>query len=331
MRVVCCWAAALLLSASASNLDGQTPYRVPDSPAFSYLSATPTDVSHPTTARAFTSSVATVVDSAGQLRQGFALEAAPWSWLPGVSIPVDQYDRIDKYMLANATLSLGTVAAGGTDGDTDLAVGLRTTIFDQADPMRDAEFRQALRDIDCGGGNAEADPTQIEVCQGNAIERLRSEWLEGQWNASSVAVAAVSGWSFGESQLNDGEWSGWAAWVSGALGVGSIAQLLVQAGYDSRESPDTLPDMSGLRGGSRLVMGSDLVNGFLEFTFARSLDDDTADKTTGKWSSGVEFRAASDLWISTGFGSGFSTEGTDRVVLLANLRWRIAEQPALAP
>jgi hypothetical protein len=228
-------------------------------------------------------------------------------------------------MLANTTLSLGTVASGGADGDADLAVGLRTTVFDQADPMTDPQFRQDLRSIDCGGDDADANPAALEQCQGNAIEALRNEWLEGRWNASSVSLAAVTGWRFGESQLNDGEWSGWAAWVSGALGISSVAQVLLQAGYDSREAPDSAADMSGLRGGGRLIAGSSVVNGFLEFTFARSLEDAVADKTTGKWSGGIEFRAASELWVSTGFGSGFSTEGPDRVVLLANIRWRIAE------
>jgi hypothetical protein len=322
---------------AARGLEAQTPYRVPDSPAFEWLSASPAAVAHPTTARAFGASLATLVDSAGRFRQGFALEAAPWSWIPGVRIPVDEYDRPGKYMLANTTLSLATAGAGGAagsggaSGDTELAVGLRTTFFDNADPMRSGDFRAQLRAIQQAcGADPDVDPAAVLQCAGERTEQARSRWLAGRWNTSSLAAALVTGWRFAGSRPDSVGWSGWGAWVSGAWGIGSTAQVLGQAGYDRRANPGA-DDASVLSAGGRFIVGSSWVNGFAEVAVERRLDDAATDPTSAIWSAGVEFRAAPGIWLSTGLGSGFATDASDRMVVIANLRWRITETPQLAP
>lgn len=332
MRAVTAWiVTAIVMGAVTREVDAQTPYRVPEAPAFAWLSATPTLVSHPTTARAFAASLATLVDSAGRFRQGFALEGAPWAWIPGMSIPISEYGRTRRYVLANTTLSLATLGGEGPDGDADLALGLRTTFFDRADPMRDPEFQGTLRAVqaECG-----ADPDlarrRVLECAEAGTELAREEWLADRWNASSLSAAVVTGLRFDDSRIGNGRWSGWGAWVSGALGVGTAGQLIVQAGYEQRVTPGS-NEQNALSAGSRLLVGSSTVNGFLEVAVDENLQGPATDDTTAQWTGGIELRAAPNLWLSTGFGSGFATDAADRVVIVANLRWRIADGPTLGP
>ena len=35
------------------------------------------------------------------------------------------------------------------------------------------------------------------------------------------------------------------------------------------------------------------------------------------------------LWLSTGFGKGYTPSKKDKVVLLANIRWRISSKPSM--
>ncbi len=323
----------VLVALAAPGAVGAQTYRVPESPAFTWLSASPAHVTHPTTARGLASSLATLIDSTGTVRQGFALDAAPWVWIPGVRIPADQYGDPLKYALANTVLSFGTAAAGGGSGDTDVALGLRTTFFDQADPMRDPAFRDTLRAVQAAcGADPDLDPDDVLACAGEGAEKARNKWLAGRWNAGSLSAAFVTGWRFADSRPSAGAWGGWSAWASGALPVGSWAQLLGQVQYAARRAlPADSVRAGALDAGARLVVGSSWVNGFAETSVARRLGGRAEDRTTAQWSAGVEFRAASSLWLSTGLGSGFATDASDRMVVLANVRWRVSDVPRLAP
>lgn len=324
---------AVFTVAPAGSLVAQTNSVVPQSPAFTYLSMSPTDISHPTTARGLGVALATLVDPEGRFRQGFALDVAPWVWIPGIRIPADEYARAGKYALANTTVSFGTAGAEGADGPTDISVGLRTTFVDQSDPMRDPGFRADLREaIARCGADPEADVAEVRECAGRAIERLRDEWLGEGWNRASLSAALATGWRFRESLATAGAHSGWAAWISGALPLGAPAQLVGQVSYDDRKTAGPgEEDRSNLAGGVRLNVGSSWVNGFAEVAVAGGLEDIAGDPVTWRWAGGVEFRAADDLWLSTGFGSGFATDTADRLVVIANIRWNVSPAPLLAP
>lgn len=321
------------VAVSAAPVAAQTNSVVPQSPAFTYLALSPTDISHPTTARGLGAALATLVDPQGRFRQGFALDVAPWVWIPSVRIPADEYARPGKYILANTTVSFGTSGVEGPDGPADISVGLRTTFIDQSDPMRDSTFRADLRDaIRRCGEDPEADVAEVEECAGTAVQRLRTEWLGDGWNRASLSAALATGWRFPGAVASAGAHSGWAAWVSGALPLGAPAQLVGQLSYEARTGVGSAEtDKERLAGGARLNVGSSWVNGFAELAVAGALDEIAGDDVTWRWAGGVEFRAAQDLWLSTGLGSGFAAAGADRLVVIANIRWNVSPTPLLAP
>jgi hypothetical protein len=320
-------------SAAAAPAVGQTSTVVPESPAFTYLSLSPTKASHPATARGLGAALAMAVDSTGRTRLGFAVDAAPWVWIPGLKIPADEYGNPASYALANTTVSFGTSGAQAPDGPTDLALGLRTTFVDRSDPMRDPSFRDDLRaGIAACEADPEADPADVRGCVGQRIERLRSEWVETAWNRASLSAAVATGWRFPTSRLATGARAGWAAWVSGALPLWSAAQLAGQLTYESRWGVgEGEGDREHLTGAARVNVGASWVNGFAEMALTGTRGDADLDDRTWHWGAGVEFRAADALWLSTGFGSNVADDSPDRFVVIANIRWRVSPAPRLAP
>ncbi len=317
---------ALAFPAAAA---AQQAYAVPQSPAFTYLDVSPTKVERPTTAREFGVGLLNGIDAEGRFRQGFAVEAAPWPWIPGVSIPASQYGHTLKYMLANLSVSAASARASGDSASTDLAFGLRTTILDRSDPMADRAFRDSLRAVlvACNMASAEATDASVRACAAGGNAELRRRWLDRHWNGSSLSVALASGVRLRESVLSAGAWSGISGWAALALPLTADGQLMVQTRLDHRAGIDTVDAATAWRTGARAVFGSAVVNAFLELEH-NSDPVGGAAPTTG-WTGGVEFRAADELWISTGFGKGYDALRADHVVLLANIRWRVNGGPRL--
>ncbi len=124
---------------------------LPDAPAFTFLAVAPTSVSRPVSPRAFASSLINAIDSSGQVLQGIAIDVTPWTYIPGVSISLDEYQQSRaKYALANMQVSLATVRAGGESGNTNVGIGLRFSPWNRSDPMQDATFTNSLRNATRG-------------------------------------------------------------------------------------------------------------------------------------------------------------------------------------
>jgi hypothetical protein len=300
------------------------PYAIPESPAFTFLNATPGNVSRPTTARALAVGVLGDVMSTGEVPQGLALDVAPWSLLPGLRIPLARYQASPGlYALANTQFSLGTVRAEGDSADTDLGAGLRVTLFDGSDPMRDTSFTRRVR-----AGLVECLPEQpgpdgvarSEQCARELTERVRKAWLEdeGHWNDASFAVAGALGWRFVESRADESDWLGWGVWATGSLPLDwkrrPLGQVLGQLRYDTgRKGED------GLWYGARAYAGTGTMNVFGEI----GRGEDETD-----WAGGIEFRVLGSMWLSTGLGTQATPAGDDRTVaVIANLRVDLREQP----
>jgi hypothetical protein len=143
-----------------------------------------------------------------------------------------------------------------------------------------------------------------------------------------VALAFAIGRSFANSQFSRGSSRGWSGWLAGSLGIGKKSQLLGQLGYDYRPPIDTTPATKTLAFGARGLLGSSFANLFLEVVGKKAFGLPTgADATNAEWSGGVEFRAAPNLWLATGFGSSFATQNRpDRIVLIANMRWGVSNR-----
>jgi hypothetical protein len=317
---------------ATSTVAAQTAYSVPDAPAFTFLNASPTRVSRPGTARDLAVALADGIDSLGRARQGFALDASVWSLIPGSKIALEDYQRSrSAFVLANLQTSFGTVRPTGDTTSTDLAFGLRALLADGADPMRDTAFTSGMQRAlaDCNGKAGTPLPSVEEAlaCGGRAVAALRKRWLSEHWNAPSFALAAALGTRLDESNLDNARWAGWSAWAAGSLPLGTSGQLAYQLRYDDRPALGANPLSKTLSYGARAATGSSSVNGFLELV-GQHLSDSSTGSARTNWSGGIEFLAASDLWVSTGFGSAYNAAvGAGKILLLANVRWNVASSP----
>lgn len=326
-------------AADPAGTEGSVPYAVPESPAFTYLGATPALVSRPGTSRDLAVGLLSGIGREGQVNQGIAVDVRPWFLVPGVSIPLDRYrDSPAHYIAANAQLSLGTVrSTPGADpmmpaGDTDIALGIRLTVFDDGDPMRFASYTDALGKALLGcapPGPGASTPEQQTACLRGAADELRKRWLDEHWNATRLSVGWALGWRAPGSLLGDARWLGHSLWVTAGYGLGGWAQVIGQARYDRNRTLDA----HELSFGARANVGSGSVNGFVEL-LGRGRPGAPAgvDAFDGNCSAGVELLIAARTWIASGFGRSFATEGrSDPIVVLAGLRWAVSDEARLRP
>jgi hypothetical protein len=313
-----------------------TPYAIPEAPAFIFLGATPAEVQRPTTPRSLATSLVSGISAEGMVQQGFALDIAPWSLIPSLRIPLQQYQRSPaSFLLANTQLSFATVRTPGDDGSTDLSLGLRMTLWDKSDPMADAAFTDSLRLLllsHCVPQGPEAQDSVAMLACGSRVNReYREEWRNGgnsgRWNRSSLALAGAIGTRLDQSRFDQHRWLGWSAWATGAFPLTGSGQILAQLRYDDRTPVDGAVNVRALRYGARAFLGGATVNAFLEVVGVDRIEAPTGvDEGKAQWSGGIEFRAGDQLWLSTGLGNVGQDE-SDRAVVIAGLRWNVLDAP----
>ena len=334
-------------------------YAVPDMPAAAFLGTTPATITRPATARDFLLGLASGVDEHGQARQGFALEASPSAIVPGFGVSLDAYRAPGfnpRYLLANLLVSLGAARAAGDTAPTTLAYGIRLTLLDRGDPMRDPAFLEALGDsiARCRPrtpipGIPRADrPTALDPltrdllaerhdravhCMDSHTRKLARRYARAHWNASSVSIAYAGGERLSRGSFARRRHAGDRAWATGALRVGAVAQMLLYADW-THDRGDAAPHaFTAFTYGTRVNVGSELANGFVELLGqARSSAGSGVPSTATAWSAGLELRAAESLWISAGLGDRFRTTAAPNVVaVLAGIRWGVSLRPWLGP
>jgi hypothetical protein len=106
--------------------------RAPTSPAFILLGVAPASVERPQTARAAAVSLLSALGQNDFIPDNFAIEFAPYSWLPQADKPLDTatFERAGgQTILENLAISMATSRSEGSDttGTIDrIAVGFRT-------------------------------------------------------------------------------------------------------------------------------------------------------------------------------------------------------------
>jgi len=320
-------AAVLLLAAAAGPSaaqqgDSLKPYTIPPSPAFTFLGTTPGQIDRPTAARALAVGVLQDVAS-GELPRGLALDVAPWSFVPGLRIPLRRYQANPAaYALANTQLSVGSMRAGDDTASTDVALGVRTTLFDRGDPMTDTAYTGAVRRglVQCQSASGPTDADSVIVaCARRVTTGLRTRWREDHWNAASLAFAAAAGWRFRGSSADSTSWLGWAGWATASAPLFKGGQVLGQLRYDVRDA-----DRHGLTYGGRAYLGTPSANVFAEVTHDGV--DDTGSPTS--WAGGLELRVLQNFWLSTGVGTVARPDVEEKTVaVIANLRWDVGTMP----
>lgn len=324
-----------LLGLSSGLAFGQPSYAIPEAPALTFLDTNPGKISRPTTPRALGTQILSAIDSAGRVQQGMALDLAPWSLIPGLAIPLTKYqESIGAFVLANTQVSLATVRSAADSSATDLAFGVRMTLWDGTDPMRDRSYVQSLRDKqrECADEHL-AQPggaAQFENCIDDFLPQRRKEWLAENWNQPALSVALAGGWRLSGSRLDQRSWMGYSTWMTGALPLSVHGQLVAELRYDHRELAEE--ERNALNYGSRVLFGSSRFNLFAELS-GRSLlgTDDREDDFTGQWAAGVEFQAAEGFWLTAGLGEDISLPENARsqIAVIANVRLQLTEAPRI--
>lgn len=309
---------------------------VPEAPAFTFLSASPSLIERPATIRDFGASLLTGVGADGRVREGFALNASTWNLIPGLAIPLSTYQkRLWAYALANTELSIGTIRVAGDTMDTEAAIGFRVTPFDRTDPMHDPTFTANLGSAilqNC----APATPGsgQSAACVDSITASQFADYTSENWTDLRLSLAVAWGMRFENSALDQREYSGFNAWAVGAVPViPRRAQLIGQVRYKSHSEVSDVAGYSAVNYGARVLWGSAALNGFAEYVReSRSLEDDVPqvkeiDSDADGWSAGLEFRITENTWLSTGFGSRFTALGdAERTAVFANLRWGVTSK-----
>jgi hypothetical protein len=317
-------------AASSSGGEGvELLTAVPESPAFAFLGISPTKITRPGAVRDFAVAVLTGINEEGNVQQGVALETTPWGLIPGMSISLDDYQRSWlKYVLANAQLSVGTARAAGDSAPTDLAVGLRLTLWDEGDPMRSRDFTEPLAAElrACLPDTPDVEEETVARCVDEKMRQAYAaygEHTKNQWNARRAALGLATGVRFVNSELSQGGYGGFQTWFVGSNPVTNYGQLLLQLTFADRPGFGDQPGFKLLTYGGRCLVGSASFNGFVEVVSETlSSDDKALDDARGRWSAGVEFRLASQLWLATGFGSRFATiEAAEKTFVILDLRW----------
>jgi hypothetical protein len=310
---------------------------LPESPAFVFLGASPSEVTRPTTLKNLGASLAQGIDGEGRVIQGIAFELTPAFYL--MSVTLKEYrDDWSKYALSNLQLTLATIRSAGDSASTDLAFGLRMPLLDSGDPMRNKEFTDAIGDriSACAPSGPEpnappesVDPEAIKQCMAEAAAPVAEEWVKRHWNASALTFAAAAGVRLDNSEFTDRRWLGMQLWLHGALALGDWGQLIGQGSYlDSRTRNTEELDYKAVAFGSRLLVGGRRLNGFAETSVESRFDrSDVVKKDDARWSAGVEFLVSKNLWISTGVGSPYQAlDEPDKTLVFANLRWGISSK-----
>jgi hypothetical protein len=333
--------AALGAEVGAQQLRGVRPAdAIPDAPAFTFLNATPTSISRPGTARDFGVALGNGINESGQVRQGLAFDVGVWQFIRGVRITSADYRASTaKYALYNTQFSLGTARSAGDSASTDLAIGIRTLLFDNSDPMKSAEFLTEIRPLqqkcgepkkDAGGNDVLPTPEDEQRCIGEVNVAARERWFKANWNSTALALAVAAGSRLEDSRATRQEWNGWSGWLVGTFGLGASGLVSYQARYDDRvDFENDEAHRRTLTFGARAAAGSPVLNAFLELLGTTQLKPSSEGPKHAKWSGGVEFLAAQGLWVSTGFGNSYApaTKSGDRVLLIANIRWNVSQGP----
>ncbi|HSM60884.1 MAG TPA: hypothetical protein VK849_08815 [Longimicrobiales bacterium] len=334
--------AAGLITRAAAPLAAQAPdlafpSAVPESPAFVFLGAAPSDVLRPGTARDLGAALLSGISRDGKVQQGLAVELVPSFLVPGLSIPLADYrDSRLKYALANTQLSLATVRSAGDTASTDLSLGVRITLWDASDPMLDRAF---AGDVASGFRSCLARVTpdtpeaEVQVCTDSAFAAAKEGFEErdgARWNAARVMIGGATGLRFASSLLGERDGLGFQGWLTGGFPLGRRAQIVAQLSWLDRPQAGEEEAHTLLSYGGRLVFGSTGFNAFAELVGERKRGDvDVLDDDRGSWSAGVEWRVAESLWLATGIGARFEALEAERTVVLANVRWGIGDSARL--
>jgi hypothetical protein len=332
------------LAADASAETAPLPV-VPSSPAFDAIGATPTAISRPTTLRSLGTELLSTIDQTGHFQTGVAIEAAPL-WLAfGDRVTLQKW-RTDVGARAMSRLALSIASSANTvNGITQVAQGLRFTIWDDSDPRFDEQLEHCVANAltpplkppaavpgsDDNGGFVITSNSGIAQCKEDARKRI------GEGDGAAVAFAITEQTASTATSAELGKVMGWASLklAFGASRGGGHATdggrwgSAILSGRYSYSKPDKVHEVDI---GTRIRAGSDWIGASVDFTW-------TPYDTSGNWTSDAfaiagtgEARVANTTWVVVTTGGRFGTTALGpQLFSILSFRYALSDQRTVAP
>jgi hypothetical protein len=372
LAAVLVWSAGMLAAAAAAadnppagdkttSADTAPLPVVPSSPAFDAIGASPTAINRPTTLRTLGTDLLSTIDQQGHFQTGVAIEAAPL-WLAfGDRVTLKQWrDNYGSRAMSRLALSVASSANSGT-GITQVAQGLRFTLWDESDPRFDEQLEHCIvkqlpappkapaiptdttekplkDDAKKAGDDTEVDPDftiskspGIAQCKQNARERI------GEGNGAAVAFAITEQTASTVDSAQLGKVMGWASvkFAFGASRGGGYAKeggswgSAIFSGRYSYSKPDKLHEVDL---GTRIRAGREWVGASVDFTW-------TPYDANGSWSGeafalagAAELRVANTTWVVVTTGGRFGTTALGpQLFSILSFRYALADQRTIPP
>lgn len=120
-------------------------YDVPESPAFAVLDANPTTVMRGSAAKELVVNLANNFISNAAQETGVAIDFNPYFVFGGRLQNIEEYRESPiKRLLANAQISFASIASDEFPDDNLISVGLRITLFDSFDLLKDTQLGEDI-------------------------------------------------------------------------------------------------------------------------------------------------------------------------------------------
>lgn len=339
--------AAMLVVATTATAQNDTQltkiisYATPASPALALIGGSADKISRPTSAKDIATSFANAVNESGKVVQGLAVEFG--SGLLARQMDRETYRSVPGFIRANMAFSIGSAKVAGDSSSTNLALGVRATLLNHADPFFRrgatvvADLLGCLRLGDPNSSEPIGKQKPVRGCYDKvaaADSADQAKWEVEHWNAWSVGIASAYATQLKGSEFGNTSRFGWtaSAVVAAPLcfsddnraGMCKNGQWFFQLAHDARDSlskTDVELDRTSL--GTRLNLGTDRVGFFAEYLSARyGATAAMKARTASEWSTGIEWRATDDVWVSTGLGNRYNAAiGKEKAVVMAGLHF----------
>ncbi len=317
-------------------------FSVPAIPALDFISSDPGDISRPSNVKKLAAGIYNGIDEDGKVKQGLALEAKVAEYIPMNISPEEYRNNQLKYIFYNTQVSLGTMATSGDSSSTDLGWGVRLTIFDDSDPMRNKaylnEFEEAL--FECGkpiDPFTPVHPDSMMKCLENYDRPIKKAFNKERWNAKWMTLAYAGGTRLKGSQISEGEVLGHQVWLTGGFPISYWGQWSYLTKWSEEFNSETAQNMQELEVGTKLLVGSKSFNIYFEASYNPLLNKDdfksnemVATEKSFSWVSGVEFKVSEGVWAVTGLGEEANRiSGKEGIQLLSGIRMGISDKSRL--
>lgn len=249
-------------------------YRVPQSPGFTVLGATPSQVMQGSSAKPFVLNLFTQYFETKKIDPGLALDFSPYFLFGGKFKNIKEYrESSSKQFLANLQLSVATLKNSADTGSTDIGAGIRLTFWDDHSLLND---NQLTRNIGKALSNAASAPTEV-IPDDNDLPNVTVAPIKQLYNIAydSMRVRKGSALSAGygvkatshSSILEADSMKGVVHRVWVALSCYSVAKgvdLLVnfQGGYQDRFLPENKMGAALVSQSKKSIFGAELVYNF---------------------------------------------------------------------